>query len=169
MVLMMVFSFPIRCGIFEYWSDIARKNTKCEFLCTGFSISINILSGLKLLACSTKMVGEKLACSKSIISNFASFIMVARILDFYCSCFILEQIPRDILLEVLGPSRVYKQVIKSVINSTVAEYVQKVKSFFPFKTLSYVSYTVMVCSLTSFEMVSIFGISENLQFSEFVF
>ncbi|XP_030471712.1 uncharacterized protein LOC115689718 [Syzygium oleosum] len=34
-------------------------------------------------------------------------------------------IPRDILLEILGPSKVYKQVIKNVINSTVAEYVQK--------------------------------------------
>ncbi|OWM84735.1 hypothetical protein CDL15_Pgr027522 [Punica granatum] len=34
-------------------------------------------------------------------------------------------IPRDILLEVLGPSKVYKLVIKSIINSTVAEYVQK--------------------------------------------
>uniref|UniRef100_A0A2P2KST6 peptidylprolyl isomerase n=2 Tax=Rhizophora mucronata TaxID=61149 RepID=A0A2P2KST6_RHIMU len=34
-------------------------------------------------------------------------------------------IPRDVLLEILGPSKVYKQVIKKVINSTVAEYVQK--------------------------------------------
>ncbi|XP_022155449.1 uncharacterized protein LOC111022592 isoform X2 [Momordica charantia] len=34
-------------------------------------------------------------------------------------------IPRDILLEILGPSRVYKQVIKKVINSTVAAYVEK--------------------------------------------
>ncbi|KAM1037104.1 hypothetical protein FF1_032010 [Malus domestica] len=34
-------------------------------------------------------------------------------------------IPRDILLEVLGPSKVYKQVIKKVINSAVAEYVEK--------------------------------------------
>uniref|UniRef100_A0A2P2KST1 peptidylprolyl isomerase n=1 Tax=Rhizophora mucronata TaxID=61149 RepID=A0A2P2KST1_RHIMU len=39
----------------------------------------------------------------------------------YC----LKQIPRDVLLEILGPSKVYKQVIKKVINSTVAEYVQK--------------------------------------------
>ncbi|XP_008460017.1 uncharacterized protein LOC103498958 isoform X2 [Cucumis melo] len=34
-------------------------------------------------------------------------------------------IPRDILLEILGPSKVYKQVIKEVINSTVAAYVEK--------------------------------------------
>ncbi|EEF31800.1 conserved hypothetical protein [Ricinus communis] len=34
-------------------------------------------------------------------------------------------IPRDILLEVLGPSKVYKEVIKKVINSTVAKYVEK--------------------------------------------
>ncbi|XP_050204287.1 uncharacterized protein LOC126654466 [Mercurialis annua] len=34
-------------------------------------------------------------------------------------------IPRDILLEVLGPSKVYKEVIKKVINSTIAEYVEK--------------------------------------------
>jgi hypothetical protein len=40
----------------------------------------------------------------------------------FCVC----QIPRDILLEVLGPSKVYKQVIMEVINSTIAEYVEKV-------------------------------------------
>ncbi|KAK8609818.1 hypothetical protein V6N13_093230 [Hibiscus sabdariffa] len=34
-------------------------------------------------------------------------------------------IPREILLEVLGASNVYRQVIKKVINSTVAEYVEK--------------------------------------------
>lgn len=34
-------------------------------------------------------------------------------------------IPKDILLEVLGPSNVFKQVIKEIINSTVAEYVEK--------------------------------------------
>ncbi|XP_012478349.1 uncharacterized protein LOC105793968 [Gossypium raimondii] len=34
-------------------------------------------------------------------------------------------IPREILLEVLGASKVYKQVITRVINSTVAEYVEK--------------------------------------------
>lgn len=50
-----------------------------------------------------------------------------------CSCnfmivYYVYQIPRDILLEVLGPSKVYKEVIKKVINSTVAEYVEKVTS-----------------------------------------
>ncbi|XP_047323701.1 trigger factor-like isoform X2 [Impatiens glandulifera] len=34
-------------------------------------------------------------------------------------------IPRDILLEVLGPMRVYKQVIKKIINTTIAEYIHK--------------------------------------------
>ncbi|GAB4859121.1 hypothetical protein Ancab_010586 [Ancistrocladus abbreviatus] len=34
-------------------------------------------------------------------------------------------IPKDILLEVLGPCKVYKQVIKKVINKTVAQYVKK--------------------------------------------
>ncbi|XP_020208093.1 uncharacterized protein LOC109793037 [Cajanus cajan] len=34
-------------------------------------------------------------------------------------------IPKDILLEVLGPSKVFKEVIKKIINSTVAEYVEK--------------------------------------------
>ncbi|KAJ1417006.1 Trigger factor, ribosome-binding, bacterial [Sesbania bispinosa] len=37
-------------------------------------------------------------------------------------------IPKDILLEVLGPSRVFKEVIKKIINSTVAEYVEKIGS-----------------------------------------
>ncbi|KAL3506832.1 hypothetical protein ACH5RR_032214 [Cinchona calisaya] len=34
-------------------------------------------------------------------------------------------IPKDILLEILGPSNVYKQVIKRIINSTISDYVQK--------------------------------------------
>ncbi|KAL6976161.1 hypothetical protein U1Q18_024951 [Sarracenia purpurea var. burkii] len=34
-------------------------------------------------------------------------------------------IPTDVLLQVLGPSKVYKKVIKKVINSTLAEYVEK--------------------------------------------
>ncbi|KAK1356360.1 Trigger factor [Heracleum sosnowskyi] len=34
-------------------------------------------------------------------------------------------IPRDILLEVLGPSKVYKEVIKKVIDSAISEYVKK--------------------------------------------
>ncbi|KAI4373991.1 hypothetical protein MLD38_012042 [Melastoma candidum] len=34
-------------------------------------------------------------------------------------------IPRHILLEILGPSRVYKDVIKRIIDSTVAEYIDK--------------------------------------------
>ncbi|MED6132524.1 hypothetical protein PIB30_019852 [Stylosanthes scabra] len=34
-------------------------------------------------------------------------------------------IPKEILLEVLGASRVYKEVIKKIINSSVAEYVEK--------------------------------------------
>ncbi|CAI9108574.1 OLC1v1008208C1 [Oldenlandia corymbosa var. corymbosa] len=34
-------------------------------------------------------------------------------------------IPQNILLEILGYSKVYKQVITRVINSTISEYVQK--------------------------------------------
>ncbi|CAN1187252.1 Trigger factor [Linum perenne] len=34
-------------------------------------------------------------------------------------------IPKDILMEILGASRVYKQVIEKVINCSVAEYVEK--------------------------------------------
>ncbi|KAK4740924.1 hypothetical protein SAY87_024512 [Trapa incisa] len=34
-------------------------------------------------------------------------------------------IPRDILLEVLGSSKVYKQVIKTIINSAISKYVLK--------------------------------------------
>ncbi|KAF7824899.1 Trigger factor [Senna tora] len=35
------------------------------------------------------------------------------------------EIPKHVLLEVLGPSKVFKEVIKKIINSTVAEYVEK--------------------------------------------
>ncbi|KAH7547577.1 hypothetical protein FEM48_Zijuj01G0324600 [Ziziphus jujuba var. spinosa] len=35
------------------------------------------------------------------------------------------EIPKNILLEVLGPSNVFKKVIERVINSTIAEYVEK--------------------------------------------
>ncbi|KAJ4723661.1 trigger factor-like [Melia azedarach] len=34
-------------------------------------------------------------------------------------------IPRDILLEILGPTKVYKEVITKIINSTIAEYVEQ--------------------------------------------
>ncbi|XP_020548306.1 uncharacterized protein LOC105158788 isoform X2 [Sesamum indicum] len=34
-------------------------------------------------------------------------------------------IPKDILLEILGPSKVYEQVIRKIINSAIAEYVAK--------------------------------------------
>ncbi|XP_027066031.1 uncharacterized protein [Coffea arabica] len=34
-------------------------------------------------------------------------------------------IPKNILLEILGPSKVYKQVIKRIISSTISDYVQK--------------------------------------------
>ncbi|KAA8517314.1 hypothetical protein F0562_017607 [Nyssa sinensis] len=37
----------------------------------------------------------------------------------------MPDVPRDILLHVIGPSKVYKQVIKNVINFTIAEYVEK--------------------------------------------
>ncbi|CAN0918121.1 hypothetical protein LINGRAHAP2_LOCUS30686 [Linum grandiflorum] len=40
-------------------------------------------------------------------------------------CLLFLQIPKDVLLEILGASRVYKQVIQKVINSCVAEYVDK--------------------------------------------
>ncbi|KAH1253583.1 Trigger factor [Glycine max] len=36
-----------------------------------------------------------------------------------------RRIPKNILLEVLGPSKVFNEVIKKIINSTVAEYVEK--------------------------------------------
>ncbi|CAN1732268.1 Trigger factor [Linum perenne] len=36
-----------------------------------------------------------------------------------------KNIPKDILMEILGASRVYKQVIEKVINCSVAEYVEK--------------------------------------------
>ncbi|KAF7150377.1 hypothetical protein RHSIM_Rhsim02G0083600 [Rhododendron simsii] len=39
--------------------------------------------------------------------------------------YLLRIIPQDVLLQILGPSEVYKQVIKKVINSTIAEYVEK--------------------------------------------
>ncbi|XP_010268222.1 PREDICTED: uncharacterized protein LOC104605239 isoform X2 [Nelumbo nucifera] len=34
-------------------------------------------------------------------------------------------IPKDILLHVLGPSKVYMQVIKKIINSAISDYVEK--------------------------------------------
>ncbi|KAI3459826.1 hypothetical protein Pfo_016489 [Paulownia fortunei] len=34
-------------------------------------------------------------------------------------------IPKEILLEILGPSKVYEQVIRKVIDSSIAEYVAK--------------------------------------------
>ncbi|CAL5345490.1 unnamed protein product [Camellia sinensis] len=46
----------------------------------------------------------------------------------YAGLYYESQIPTEILLQVLGPSKVYKQVITKVINSTIAEYVEKLLS-----------------------------------------
>jgi FKBP-type peptidyl-prolyl cis-trans isomerase (trigger factor) len=35
------------------------------------------------------------------------------------------QIPKDVLLEILGYSKVYKQVIKKLINSAIEDYVKQ--------------------------------------------
>ncbi|KAI7999356.1 Serine/threonine-protein kinase GRIK2 [Camellia lanceoleosa] len=43
----------------------------------------------------------------------------------YAGLYYESQIPIEIHLQVLGPSKVYKQVITKVINSTIAEYVEK--------------------------------------------
>ncbi|KAL0432900.1 UNVERIFIED_CONTAM: hypothetical protein Slati_2624300 [Sesamum latifolium] len=37
----------------------------------------------------------------------------------------VNSIPKDILLEILGPSKVYEQVIRKIINSAIAECVAK--------------------------------------------
>ncbi|KAK8960662.1 hypothetical protein KSP40_PGU016879 [Platanthera guangdongensis] len=37
-----------------------------------------------------------------------------------------RRIPKDVLLHILGPSKVNKETILSVINTTVAEFVEKV-------------------------------------------
>ncbi|MQL83668.1 hypothetical protein Taro_016165, partial [Colocasia esculenta] len=36
-----------------------------------------------------------------------------------------RRIPRDVLLQILGPSKANRQTIKKIINTTVAEYVEK--------------------------------------------
>lgn len=41
----------------------------------------------------------------------------------------LVQIPRDILLQILGPSKVNNQAIKKIINIAVSEIVEKVREF----------------------------------------
>lgn len=56
--------------------------------------------------------------------NVHTGIMEAVAISSFICCVL--QIPKDILLEVLGPSKVYKQVIKELINSAVAGYVEKV-------------------------------------------
>lgn len=43
-----------------------------------------------------------------------------------------SQIPRSVLLEVLGHLDVYNRVIKQVINLTIGEYVEKVGINFAF-------------------------------------
>ncbi|KAG7013921.1 hypothetical protein SDJN02_24090 [Cucurbita argyrosperma subsp. argyrosperma] len=55
-------------------------------------------------------------------NNVASTIVFGRAVVYFTR---MVKIPREILLEILGPSKVYKQVIKEVINSTVAAYVEK--------------------------------------------
>lgn len=74
----------------------------------------------------TCSVTRTIVCIYTLALSNLRIIAFVQLHPFTHILFIVDQIPRDILLEVLGPSKVYKQVIKKVINSTVAEYVEKV-------------------------------------------
>lgn len=65
--------------------------------------------------------------------------------NFMLVCFV-KQIPRDILLEILGPTKVYKEVITKIINSTIAEYVEQVtRNRFSFLILAHACPTICLC------------------------
>ncbi|RYQ87039.1 hypothetical protein Ahy_B09g094524 isoform C [Arachis hypogaea] len=82
-----------------------------------FSVSVGDISDSKELKISIKVSGSK---TQQIFDDvFGKMVAAAQPIPGF------RRIPKEILLEVLGPSRVYKEVIKKIINSTVAEYVEK--------------------------------------------
>lgn len=59
-------------------------------------------------------------------TNKDFILLTVKVVTNFMLVYHVMQIPRDILLEVLGPTNVYKEVIKKVIDTTVAEFVEKV-------------------------------------------
>ncbi|RYQ87038.1 hypothetical protein Ahy_B09g094524 isoform B [Arachis hypogaea] len=87
-----------------------------------FSVSVGDISDSKELKISIKVSGSK---TQQIFDDvFGKMVAAAQPIPGFRRVKGGE-IPKEILLEVLGPSRVYKEVIKKIINSTVAEYVEK--------------------------------------------
>ncbi|KAL1333343.1 hypothetical protein AAHE18_11G093600 [Arachis hypogaea] len=99
--------------------------THTEITCAQFeefSVSVGDISDSKELKISIKVSGSK---TQQIFDDvFGKMVAAAQPIPGFRRVKGGE-IPKEILLEVLGPSRVYKEVIKKVINSTVAEYVEK--------------------------------------------
>ncbi|XP_020974814.1 uncharacterized protein LOC107617243 isoform X2 [Arachis ipaensis] len=90
-----------------------------------FSVSVGDISDSKELKISIKVSGSK---TQQIFDDvFGKMVAAAQPIPGFrrVKGGKTPNIPKEILLEVLGPSRVYKEVIKKVINSTVAEYVEK--------------------------------------------
>ncbi|XP_072084784.1 uncharacterized protein [Arachis hypogaea] len=89
-----------------------------------FSVSVGDISDSKELKISIKVSGSK---TQQIFDDvFGKMVAAAQPIPGFRRVKGGEvSIPKEILLEVLGPSRVYKEVIKKIINSTVAEYVEK--------------------------------------------
>ncbi|XLT34000.1 hypothetical protein HN873_065292 [Arachis hypogaea] len=118
--------------------EMSREHVRClpnaavlsdaEITCAQFeefSVSVGDISDSKELKISIKVSGSK---TQQIFDDvFGKMVAAAQPIPGFrrVKGGKTPNIPKEILLEVLGPSRVYKEVIKKIINSTVAEYVEK--------------------------------------------
>ncbi|KAM7278114.1 hypothetical protein ACFE04_005248 [Oxalis oulophora] len=79
----------------------------------------------KMVAAAQPIPGFKRVKGGKGISGIATSAIVICSFCLTCASAYFAKIPRDVLLEILGPSIVYSKVIKKVINTVIAEYVAK--------------------------------------------
>ncbi|GMY33548.1 alpha,alpha-trehalose-phosphate synthase [UDP-forming] 1-like [Fagus crenata] len=106
---------PAVCAVISGAEDVGVSSSQFD----DFSVAATSTCKARELKISFEVFGAK---TQAIFDNVSDTMVTAAqpIPGF-------RRIPKDILLEILGPSKVYKGVIKEVINSTIAEYVEKLK------------------------------------------
>uniref|UniRef100_A0A6N2KB08 peptidylprolyl isomerase n=1 Tax=Salix viminalis TaxID=40686 RepID=A0A6N2KB08_SALVM len=122
------FSHQMRCGTQGFWRrENGRSFTPVAAVVSGVEVSSSRFKDFTVMITSKEedqelkiRVEVSGAKTRAIFEDvFKKMVTAAQPIPGF------RRIPRDILLEVLGPSKVYKEVIKKVINSTVSEYVDK--------------------------------------------
>lgn len=112
---------PAVCAVISGAEDVGVSSSQFD----DFSVAATSTSKARELKISVEVFGAK---TQAIFDNvFDKMVAAAQPIPGFrrAKGGKTPNIPKDILLEILGPSKVYEGVIKEVINSTIAEYVEK--------------------------------------------